>query len=91
MLTRILPNNNRVLALLDANRKLLRKDERGGLELFRQHFDDLQAYHIEGVRLGKGGTRFGDPPSQRRRGNHEQHHKSEQPEQGPWRSGRHGG
>jgi hypothetical protein len=35
-----------VLALLDANRKLLRKDERGSLELFRQHVDDLQAYHI---------------------------------------------
>jgi hypothetical protein len=50
MLTRILPNNNRVLALLDANRKLLRKDERESLELFRQHVDDLQAYHIEGLK-----------------------------------------
>lgn len=50
MLTRILPNNNRVLALLDANRKLLRADERGILELFRQHVDDLQAYHIEGLK-----------------------------------------
>lgn len=50
MLTRILPNNSRVLALLDANRKLLRKEELETLELFRQHLDDLQAYHIEGLR-----------------------------------------
>lgn len=50
MLTRILPNNNRVLALLDANRKLLWEEERETLELFRQHVDDLQAYHIEGLK-----------------------------------------
>lgn len=50
MLTHILPKNSRILALLDANRKLLRKEECGTLELFRQHIDDLQAYHIEGLK-----------------------------------------
>jgi hypothetical protein len=44
------PSNNRVLALLDANRRLLRKEEGGTLEFFRQHVDDLQAYHIEGLK-----------------------------------------
>lgn len=50
MLTRVLPNNNRVLALLDANRRLLRREECRTLEAFRQHVDDLQAYHIEGLK-----------------------------------------
>lgn len=50
MLTHIIPNNNRVLAILDANRRLLGAKERITLELFRQHIDDLEAFHIEGVR-----------------------------------------
>lgn len=50
MFTHILPNNNRVLAILDANRPLLNGEERNTLELFRQHIDDLYAYHIEGIR-----------------------------------------
>jgi hypothetical protein len=49
MVTHILPNNNRVLALLDANMNLLFGDEQKTLELFRQHIDDLKAYHIEGI------------------------------------------
>jgi len=49
MLTAILPNNCRIIALLDANRKLLTQRERQTLELFRQHVDDLQAFHIEGL------------------------------------------
>lgn len=48
MLTRILPNNRRVLALLDANRHLLSGNEMTTLEQFRQHIDDLEAFHIEG-------------------------------------------
>jgi hypothetical protein len=56
ILTRILPNNNRVLAMLDANRRLLGGDERATLELFRQHINDLEAFHIEGVR--EDGSRF---------------------------------
>ena len=50
MLTRILPNNNRVLAVLDANRALLDGAEKYTLELFRQHIDDLYAYHIEQIK-----------------------------------------
>lgn len=50
MLTRILPNNKRVLALLDANRPLLHGNERNTLEHFRQHVDDLEAFHIENLK-----------------------------------------
>lgn len=50
MLTSILPNSRRVLAILDANRHLLCGDERTTLEQFRQHIDDLEAFHIEGKR-----------------------------------------
>ncbi len=49
MLTKILPNSNRVLAQLDANRALLRDDERAVVEDFRNHIDDLEALHIGGV------------------------------------------
>jgi hypothetical protein len=48
MLTRILPNNRRILAILDANRDLLNVNEKAALEQFRQHIDDLEAFHIEG-------------------------------------------
>lgn len=51
MLTRILPNNRRVLTVLDANRRLLSEDEKAQLERFRQHIDDLEAFHIEDSRL----------------------------------------
>lgn len=50
MLVRILPNSRRMLAILDANRHLLRDDEKATLEQFRQHIDDLEAFHIEGVK-----------------------------------------
>ncbi len=50
MLTHILPNNKRVLALLDANRTLLLGDERNTLEIFRQHVDDLEGFHIENLK-----------------------------------------
>ncbi len=48
MLTRILPNSRRMLALLDVNRGLLTVEEKETLERFRQHIDDLEAFHIEG-------------------------------------------
>lgn len=48
ILTRILPNNRRLLSILDANRHLLRNEEKSIVELFRQHIDDLEAFHIEG-------------------------------------------
>jgi hypothetical protein len=47
MLTRILPNSKRMLAIIDANRHLLGGDEKEILEQFRQHIDDLEAFHIE--------------------------------------------
>lgn len=50
ILTRILPTNRRVLAVLDANRHLLGVGEKTTLEQFRQHIDDLEAFHIEGSR-----------------------------------------
>ncbi len=50
MLTRILPNNRRILAVLDANRHLLDDGEKSTVERFRQHLDDLEAFHIEGNR-----------------------------------------
>jgi hypothetical protein len=50
MLTRILPNSRRILAMLDANRRLLNADERTTLEQFRQHIDDLEAFHVEDSR-----------------------------------------
>ena len=49
MLTRILPNSRRMLAILDANLHLLDDDEMATLEQFRQHIDDLEAFHIEGI------------------------------------------
>ena len=46
----ILPNNRKVLAILKANRRHLRPEEREVLERFRQHVDDLEARHLgEGV------------------------------------------
>lgn len=58
MLTRILPNNRRVLAVLDANRHLLRDGENLTVERFRQHIDDLEAFHIEAKR--QDASRFPD-------------------------------
>lgn len=56
MLTRILPNSRRMLAILDTNRHLLKPSERSCLEEFRQHIDDLEAFHIEGRQ--EDATRF---------------------------------
>jgi hypothetical protein len=42
----ILPNNRKVLTILDANRHHLRQTEIKTLEAFRQHIDDLEAKHI---------------------------------------------
>lgn len=49
MLTRLLPNSRRMLAILDTNRHLLDGNEKLTLEQFRQHIDDLEAFHIEGT------------------------------------------
>jgi len=58
VLTRILPNNRKILALLDANQHLLKAIEVDVLENFRQHVDDLEARHLEGFE--EGGATF--PP-----------------------------
>lgn len=62
MLTRILPNSRRTLAILDANRHLLDGKEKETLEQFRQHIDDLEAFHIEGNR--ENASRFPEELSQ---------------------------
>ena len=46
VVSRILPNNRSILAVVDANRKLLTGPEIATLEIFRQHVDDLEARHI---------------------------------------------
>lgn len=50
MLTRIIPNSRRILTIVDANQNLLVDAERSALEQFRQHVNDLEAFHIEGLR-----------------------------------------
>lgn len=50
MLTIIIPTNRRILAIVDANRTLLRQDEMATVERFRQHVDDIESFHIEGVK-----------------------------------------
>ncbi len=53
----ILPNNRKVLAILDANRCHLRQTEAKKLEALRQHIDDLEAKHI-GEGSGDVASRF---------------------------------
>jgi|SRR5258708_5769658 hypothetical protein len=52
--SRVLPNNRKILAVLDANRRHLRGSEVKTLEQFRQHIDDMEARH-----LGEGVTAVG--------------------------------
>jgi hypothetical protein len=51
----IVPNNKRVLAILDKNRGLMTGREASTLEAFRQHTDDLVARHVGDA---DGGLRF---------------------------------
>ena len=46
VLSHIIPNNRKLLLILDANRNLMKSDEKDMLEEFRQHLDDLEAKHI---------------------------------------------
>ena len=52
MRERIIPNSRRVLAILDANREHMVKDEARILELFRQHVHDLEARHFTDIVIG---------------------------------------
>ncbi len=45
MRERIIPNNRKILALLDMNRALAHDEELETIELFRQHIHDLEAKH----------------------------------------------
>jgi hypothetical protein len=58
VLSRIIPNNRRILAQLDANIHMLKSDEVDVLEDFRQHVDDLEARHL--AEYGEGGEMFPD-------------------------------
>jgi hypothetical protein len=55
--SRIIPNNRKVLAIIDANRRHLNGRELLTLEEFRQHVNDLEVRHLEGRAVG-GGRRF---------------------------------
>ncbi|GJL97963.1 MAG: hypothetical protein DHS20C06_17800 [Hyphobacterium sp.] len=57
ILSTIIPNNKRILAVLDKNRSLMSGDEIKTVEKFRQHTDDLIARHVANA---DGGIRF--PP-----------------------------
>ena len=54
----ILPNNRKILVILDVNRRHLSESETKTLEAFRQHIDDLEAKHIGGS--GDVASRFPD-------------------------------
>lgn len=53
MLESIIPNNKRVIAILDRNRGLMIDKETETLELFRQHTDDLIARHLTDADAGQ--------------------------------------
>lgn len=50
---RIIPNNRRILALLDVNRNLATPDELLTVEAFRQHVYDLEAHHLTDSLVGE--------------------------------------
>jgi hypothetical protein len=53
MLESIIPNNKRVIAILDKNRGLMVDQEPETLELFRQHTEDLIARHLADADAGQ--------------------------------------
>lgn len=55
VLVHLIPNNQRILAILDKNRALMVGNEPTVLEDFRQHVDDLRARHLENI---PGGRRY---------------------------------
>lgn len=57
MLAVILPNNRRILRILDVNRSLLNQEEIALLESFRIHVDDLEERHL-GSGLERVARRF---------------------------------
>lgn len=57
VLSVILPNNRKLLNILDTNRRHLTATERQVLEAFRQHVGDLERRHL-GDERGRVGSRF---------------------------------
>jgi len=53
VLAKIIPNNRRIIAILDANRELMTNAEPQVLEYMRQHTDDVAARHLEGMTGGR--------------------------------------
>ena len=49
--SRIIPNNRKILSICDLNTHLLFEEELITLELFRQHLEDFETKHIEGVNV----------------------------------------
>ena len=47
LLTRILPNNRKMLVLCDCNRAIMSQHELDTVELFRQHAHDLEVRHLD--------------------------------------------
>ena len=47
VLTSVLPNNRRILRLVELSRDLLQPWELDTLEQFRQHVDDFEAFHLQ--------------------------------------------
>lgn len=47
--SKILPNNRKILAIIDANYALLSNGEGEIVETYRQHVEDFEAKHINGV------------------------------------------
>lgn len=58
ILAKIIPNNRKLLAHLDANSHLLNSAEKAMLDRFRQHVDDFEARHLLDYR--EGASRFPD-------------------------------
>ena len=46
VLSRILPNNRKILLILDKNRAMLSADERRVLDEFRQHVEEMEERHL---------------------------------------------
>jgi hypothetical protein len=56
ILTQIIPNNRKILGLLDSNRQLLTPPEQLLTERFRQHVEDFELKHVGGRQ--ESGIRF---------------------------------
>lgn len=58
IITKLLPNNRKIVRILDHNRRHFRGDEPSTFERFRQHVDDFEGKHLEDI--SSSGMRFPD-------------------------------